>query len=618
MLFRSWYVSPEGNDSNPGTLNSPFKTIQFASTKTLPGDEVILRKGIYRERFIKPAVSGTITQPITYRNYLSEKPVLDFGLEVGTWSLNGGNVYKAVPKFLANDLKNANEGLLINDVPYAKVKLLDQVTEGKFYSDDLDGTIYVYPIGGGSPEGKDVSVINYKGYETCDANSSTGLILGDGCSHFVTNLNFEGLVFRAAFSGIAAIKWQGGQLNTRFKNCEITNMYQYAIVLWYCGDLVIDNCNIHNAGLVNYPRGTAEANGLTWPHAIIGRGSANVEIKNSKVHDNHGEGVGPFEACSNWNIHHNEVYDNWSVNIYVDTEIGDCQVDNNWIYCTGKYGDTEKKNYPDGIRIANEINDYQYKLNDPVVENIMVRNNIIYNCSGGISFFPYTDKGSYLKNSFFLNNTIVDCDRLFPFSVWCKSCDGVTISNNIVKGGNMLLENALNEGIEVSNNILLTNSDLVIKGPLINTSDMYYGTPSFVSGNTFSPGGFMLKAGSLGIDQGKAFVTVSRDFLDSSRTGKIYDIGAYEYSAGVLNAINPDLKESHDSANIFYPNPAQNIVNISGGENAFIHIYNSLGEPVLEFYNVKTLDISSLPNGIYLASLQIGLQKTDQKLIVLK
>lgn len=41
------YVAPTGNDNNPGTSTSPFRTIQRAADIVNPGDTVIIRDGIY-------------------------------------------------------------------------------------------------------------------------------------------------------------------------------------------------------------------------------------------------------------------------------------------------------------------------------------------------------------------------------------------------------------------------------------------------------------------------------------------------------------------------------------------------------------------------------------------
>jgi hypothetical protein len=44
---RSYYVSPSGNDANPGTLAQPFKTLQKALPLLKPGETLIVRAGEY-------------------------------------------------------------------------------------------------------------------------------------------------------------------------------------------------------------------------------------------------------------------------------------------------------------------------------------------------------------------------------------------------------------------------------------------------------------------------------------------------------------------------------------------------------------------------------------------
>lgn len=43
----TWYVAPNGNDNNPGTLAQPFKTIPAAIDAASPGDAIELRNGNY-------------------------------------------------------------------------------------------------------------------------------------------------------------------------------------------------------------------------------------------------------------------------------------------------------------------------------------------------------------------------------------------------------------------------------------------------------------------------------------------------------------------------------------------------------------------------------------------
>ncbi len=49
----TWYVATNGNDNNPGTLSSPFKTLPAAIEAASPGDEILLRGGNYISQEIR-------------------------------------------------------------------------------------------------------------------------------------------------------------------------------------------------------------------------------------------------------------------------------------------------------------------------------------------------------------------------------------------------------------------------------------------------------------------------------------------------------------------------------------------------------------------------------------
>jgi hypothetical protein len=71
-----YFVSPIGNDANPGTFYLPWKTISKAALMVHPGDSVYIREGIYVEapRF---TISGTGTNPIKILAYPGEIPVIE-------------------------------------------------------------------------------------------------------------------------------------------------------------------------------------------------------------------------------------------------------------------------------------------------------------------------------------------------------------------------------------------------------------------------------------------------------------------------------------------------------------------------------------------------------------
>lgn len=101
----TFYVSPDGNDSNPGTESSPFKTVSAArdavrmENSSMSGDIVIyLRDGTYPVHStitFKPEDSGTNGYRIIYKAYPEETPILSGAVKVTGWTQHDGNIYKA-------------------------------------------------------------------------------------------------------------------------------------------------------------------------------------------------------------------------------------------------------------------------------------------------------------------------------------------------------------------------------------------------------------------------------------------------------------------------------------------------------------------------------------------
>lgn len=62
---RALYVTPAGNDNNPGTERAPLQTIAAAASRAVPGSTVHVAPGTYREN-VKSMKSGTAAAPIRY------------------------------------------------------------------------------------------------------------------------------------------------------------------------------------------------------------------------------------------------------------------------------------------------------------------------------------------------------------------------------------------------------------------------------------------------------------------------------------------------------------------------------------------------------------------------
>ncbi len=108
-----FYVSPSGNDSNPGTLGEPFLTIQHFADNCYPGDTCYIRAGTYRET-VTPVRGGNASAAITFQAYNGETVTIS-GADVitGTWTLHEGSVYRIAH---ATDLGLGNNQVFVNGV----------------------------------------------------------------------------------------------------------------------------------------------------------------------------------------------------------------------------------------------------------------------------------------------------------------------------------------------------------------------------------------------------------------------------------------------------------------------------------------------------------------------
>ncbi|RSM65512.1 carbohydrate-binding protein [Actinoplanes sp. ATCC 53533] len=117
---QTYYVAPDGDDSSPGTITSPFRTLQRARdvvrtrNTNMTGDiQVFLRGGNYPVAGtieFGPGDSGTNGYRVVYAAYPNETPVLEAGVQVTGWTQHNGNIWRA-PLDRGNKLR----ALYVND-----------------------------------------------------------------------------------------------------------------------------------------------------------------------------------------------------------------------------------------------------------------------------------------------------------------------------------------------------------------------------------------------------------------------------------------------------------------------------------------------------------------------
>ena len=127
----TYYVSPSGSDSNPGTIELPFQTIDKARrvvetcNSQMTGDIIIyLRDGTYTQGStlsFGTADSGTNGFNVIYKAYPGETPIISGGQQITGWSLYDStkNIYRAY----AGDLSFRQ--LYVNDTRMTRARYPD-------------------------------------------------------------------------------------------------------------------------------------------------------------------------------------------------------------------------------------------------------------------------------------------------------------------------------------------------------------------------------------------------------------------------------------------------------------------------------------------------------------
>ncbi len=117
QIGATYFVSKKGSDSNPGTIGSPWLTIQHAANAVSAGATVYVFGGVYNESVNFPK-SGTASAPITFQSYPGQSAVIDgTGLSVtgtrGLINIVGRRSYITVNGFEIRQYTTSSE----NDVP---------------------------------------------------------------------------------------------------------------------------------------------------------------------------------------------------------------------------------------------------------------------------------------------------------------------------------------------------------------------------------------------------------------------------------------------------------------------------------------------------------------------
>jgi hypothetical protein len=370
-----YYVSPDGGDSNTGALDAPFKSINIALGKTLPGDTVFVRGGIYQEKLAFPN-SGRLGKYISLKAYPGEKPVIDgTGLSIsGKEALVTirGVSFILFEGFDVCNFKSSTPWVNINGILVDGGSGNIQVRKNKVYNIEhnvalADGRSgHGIEIAGNTGTAMKNILVEENEIHDCKTGYSENLTINGYVDGFIIRKN---TIYNAENIGIDAAG--GYAANT-------TPAFNFAR-----NGIITENI-LHNVESSRGPLGGYGAIG------IYVDGARNITVERNKVYDTD-RGIGivsendayPTRNCI---VRNNFVYNNWRTGIYLggylnsNTVTDSCYVVNNTLYYNNKI-----------VGYYNEI-EGELRLTENCSNNIIM-NNLIYGRPGDLFVHKYTTTG---------------------------------------------------------------------------------------------------------------------------------------------------------------------------------------------------------------------------------
>jgi len=349
----NYYLSPDGDNNNNGSINSPWATVQYSLSRLSPGDVLNLRQGSYYENNISVNLIGTTSAPITIQSYQGERAAIDGGVphfknisnnkEENEWELvdNSIDLYRSRRTFSGNyvqawvldydsqlmeydttsrmDSTNYTVNGLNNVYSGPGVQMRNghvyiRLTLGDYDKEEYDGSPINFPT---NPNPNNLSIAVYTSQRILNLNGSSHLVFKDldlvHSSHAVdmsagtNHILFDGCYVKHGVIGISS----NGTSDVEIRNCEFNGgipRYFYWTDLKDSSDPseagpefqtftivgAINNFNIHH----NIFRNLMDAMNIRG-------GSSNVTIKNNIFKETHDDAINFQTNVDNIEVSHN-------------------------------------------------------------------------------------------------------------------------------------------------------------------------------------------------------------------------------------------------------------------------------------------------------------------------
>ena len=389
----TYYVATTGNDGNAGTsVDSPFRTIQYAMGKAVAGDTVLVRGGTYREQ-VEVSAGGTADKPITVSGYAGEVPIIKGSDIVTGWTQYSATIWKktawpynsqqvfadfdASPRKSLQQIGMPSQYYTTWEYNKPVGTGLADMTAGTFFYDPSTLTLYVWLADGSDPNKHvmEASVrrrlffmhqpyIRLKGFAFRHTSSSAFVQQG-AAVELSSNSVIE--ICDIQYVDFAGLNMGYLQNNARADHCNISNNGNSGINAAGSVNFAVTNVTMNNNNNRNFNplwhaggfKGTSQTYGLIENSEVgynngsgiwfdYANSNAQTVIRNNYIHDN-----GPvdsaifFEVSNNGLIYNNVLVNNKRRGIYL-AAANNARVYNNTIVGTGDRAAIEVGGMPRG------------------------------------------------------------------------------------------------------------------------------------------------------------------------------------------------------------------------------------------------------------------------------
>jgi hypothetical protein len=544
ILFISIHVSAQtkyyvdqvnGNDSYDGTsLTKAWRTIQKACNVATTNSIVQIKAGTYNENIIVN-VSGTLGNPITFKNYMNDIVLIDGSGTTGKTMLSISNKDYLNFENLTIQNKTANnaQGILVESSG------ANSATNLSFKNITIKNINW-----------------NNDALAIPNANNNAQGFIAYGSIGGIRNLTIDSCqVYNNILGFSEAISLDGNIDNFIIKNCNVYNNTNIGICL-------IGNYQTSSVPETDHAKHGLVTNNICHDNLSLYATSAGIYVdggwniiieRNTSYHNGNGIEIGCEENGTTDSIivKNNIVYNNQITGMYVGG------------YTTATTGQV---------------------LNSTIRNNTFFQNNYKQDGTGEMAISKAT-------NCTFENNIFYTNDQNILMSV-----DNISPQSNIAINYNCwYTRSATSNNITVNWKSSTYNTFGAYKAGTSQDSQSLFANPN-LNNATLANIDLSLSSTSPCINSGNPSTKITdgeKDYTNNVRiTSNTIDIGAYEFS--VTTSIQTNNPTKNDLF-IIYPNPITSKTNLFVHMNVELsnfYIYNSMGQMIYELKNISEEEIS--------------------------